>query len=625
LRTAGTDKPATPLWIIFVKKARLLKPNCETNFLREIPWQVVYCFIVCSLMIWLRYMFFLFALFFAAVAAAQNKVSVHREAERIDSLLLYFNLTEAADKADTLLTILNKAADKKRNLGLRLRIMNARAKIYVLNKLYTEGLKLSLDIVDQAKEHNYPGEEYQASLTAALIYEINKDYITSKSYLDNAQHLYVTHELEALYSTYCVRVSSYFRFNKQNDSAVYFAYKALDYATKYRNFLDLTDAYLLLNILLDNDEKGIYYGKLAASQFMKVNRYPSAAAMLANITRRYLNINNYEQAIVYSDSTMSVTKFFEPGYAFLTHIYKIKTSIFESLQKTDSALFYHKLFHEYDSKLQKEIDSKEIKRITEQYQNDKKEAIIKRKDEQIIFIIILFAIIAVASLLIVRKNRKISYQNKIITKQVDELVKMLEQKKVLLSELQHRVKNNLQNVISILEIQKESVDFNNIDELIRGNQNRIHSMALLHKKLSVSDNVNEVDLQRYAQELTDLVVHSYDNFQKKIIFSVDCVTDKISIEKALPIGLILVELLSNSMKHAFKGKNTGVIKIFTEVEKQSGKINLHYTDSGTGFDFNKTSSTGLGLEIIRGLIDQLNGTVTVKKDKSFELIISFLN
>jgi two-component sensor histidine kinase len=625
LRTAGTDKPATPLWIIFVKKARLLKPNCETNFLREIPWQVVYCFIVCSLMIWLRYTFFLFALFFAAVAAAQNKVSVHREAERIDSLLLYFNLTEAADKADTLLTVLNKAADKRRNLGLRLRIMNARAKIYVLNRLYTEGLKLSLDIVDQAKEHNYPGEEYQASLTAALIYEINKDYITSKSYLDNAQHLYVTHELEALYSTYCVRVSSYFRFNKQNDSAVYFAYKALDYATKYRNFLDLTDAYLLLNILLDNDEKGIYYGKLAASQFMKVNRYPSAAAMLANITRRYLNINNYEQAIVYSDSTMSVTKFFEPGYAFLTHIYKIKTSIFESLQKTDSALFYHKLFHEYDSKLQKEIDSKEIKRITEQYQNDKKEAIIKRKDEQIIFIIILFAIIAVASLLIVRKNRKISYQNKIITKQVDELVKMLEQKKVLLSELQHRVKNNLQNVISILEIQKESVDFNNIDELIRGNQNRIHSMALLHKKLSVSDNVNEVDLQRYAQELTDLVVHSYDNFQKKIIFSVDCVTDKISIEKALPIGLILVELLSNSMKHAFKGKNTGVIKIFTEVEKQSGKINLHYTDSGTGFDFNKTSSTGLGLEIIRGLIDQLNGTVTVKKDKSFELIISFLN
>jgi two-component sensor histidine kinase len=570
-------------------------------------------------------MFFLFALFFAAVAAAQNKVSVHREAERIDSLLLYFNLTEAADKADTLLTILNKAADKKRNLGLRLRIMNARAKIYVLNRLYTEGLKLSLDIVDQAKEHDYPGEEYQASLTAALIYEINKDYITSKSYLDNAQHLYVTHELEALYSTYCVRVSSYFRFNKQNDSAVYFAYKALDYATKYRNFLDLTDAYLLLNILLDNDEKGIYYGKLAASQFMKVNRYPSAAAMLANITRRYLNVNNYEQAIVYIDSTMSVTKFFEPGYAFLAHIYKIKTSIFESLQKTDSALFYHKLFHEYDSKLQKEIDSKEIKRITEQYQNDKKEAIIKRKNEQIIFIIILFAIIAVASLLIVRKNRKISYQNKIITKQVDELVKMLEQKKVLLSELQHRVKNNLQNVISILEIQKESVDFNNIDELIRGNQNRIHSMALLHKKLSVSDNVNEVDLQRYAQELTDLVVHSYDNFQKKIIFSVDCVTDKISIEKALPIGLILVELLSNSMKHAFKGKNTGVIKIFTEVEKQSGKINLHYTDSGTGFDFNKTSSTGLGLEIIRGLIDQLNGTVTVKKDKSFELIFSFLN
>ena len=122
---------------------------------------------------------------------------------------------------------------------------------------------------------------------------------------------------------------------------------------------------------------------------------------------------------------------------------------------------------------------------------------IKSKNLQINFIAIIFVIILIASLILIQYNRKIQSQNKIITKQLDQLTKNIEQKKVLFSELQHRVKNNLQNVISILELQKESVEFNNIDELIRGTQNRIHSMAYLHKKLDVYENAKDVDLKKY--------------------------------------------------------------------------------------------------------------------------------
>jgi two-component sensor histidine kinase len=90
----------------------------------------------------------------------------------------------------------------------------------------------------------------------------------------------------------------------------------------------------------------------------------------------------------------------------------------------------------------------------------------------------------------------------------------MDQKQMLLSELQHRVKNNLQYVISILEIQKESASHSNIDDLIRSNQNRIHSIALLHKKLNVSESVNEVDLKRYITDLSELVKNSYDIKEK---------------------------------------------------------------------------------------------------------------
>lgn len=233
----------------------------------------------------------------------------------------------------------------------------------------------------------------------------------------------------------------------------------------------------------------------------------------------------------------------------------------------------------------------------------------------------LLAFIAFGSVLLYRKNRQINKQNKTINRQVVDLTKTLEQRQVLLSELQHRVKNNLQHVISILEIQKESVDFNNIDELIRGNQNRIHSMALLHKKLNVAENANVVGLKKYVTELSELVKESYDSHKKKVLLNVNCEIENISIEKALPVGLIITELLSNSMKHAFKKQQIGIINI--EITSDEITSKLHYSDNGSGFDFYKTCEKGLGQEIIKGLIDQLDGSVETNQNNGFELMIYF--
>jgi|GEM_PF-1128601 len=271
--------------------------------------------------------------------------------------------------------------------------------------------------------------------------------------------------------------------------------------------------------------------------------------------------------------------------------------------------------------LEIKVAQNRIETQNKQHQNEKKEATIESKNQQIILIGGLLTVIAVASVLIIRKNRQINRQNKVISAQLGELTKTLGQKQMLLSELQHRVKNNLQHVISILEIQKESVDFNNIDELIRGNQNRIHSMALLHKKLNVTDNVNEVDLNRYVTELAELVKDSYDSLHKKVNLYIKCEVATISIEKALPLGLIIVELVSNSMKHAFKKRNIGIINI--EITKNEDQNLLYYSDNGSGFDFNKTSEKGLGQEIIKGLIDQLDGNIQTSSDAGFELKVYF--
>lgn len=185
------------------------------------------------------------------------------------------------------------------------------------------------------------------------------------------------------------------------------------------------------------------------------------------------------------------------------------------------------------------------------------------------------------------------------------------------------MKNNLQHIISILEIQKESVDFNNIDELIRGNQNRIHSMALLHKKIHVADNVNDVDLPVYIGELAELVKESYETHSRKVQLVLECHIPALSVEKALPLGLIVVELVSNSMKHAFKSKHIGFISIALSLDTATQKWKLYYADNGEGFDFEGTETKGLGLEIIKGLIDQLDGTVIFDQDGGFSLVVLF--
>ena len=297
--------------------------------------------------------------------------------------------------------------------------------------------------------------------------------------------------------------------------------------------------------------------------------------------------------------------------------------IFERMGKTDSALFYYKAYHEKLQLISSQEEKIKIKKLEEQYQSDKKENTIKNKDKLMILIGSLLAVIAIASILLFGKNRQINHRNKIINQQLGELTQLLKQKQFLLSELQHRVKNNLQHVISILEIQKESADFNNIEELIRGNQNRIHSMALLHKKLNVNDNVNEVDFTRYITELSEIVKESYDNHQKKIKLNINCEIETITIGKALPIGFIIVELISNSMKHAFKNRNIGIINIEVAKGKNGQKNKFYYSDNGDGFDFYQTNEKGLGLEITKGLIDQIDGIVETKTYNGFELIIYF--
>lgn len=564
-----------------------------------------------------------FLFFVGHLLMSQNHL-FKKKVERIDSLMdkYYSNYDKANREINELYDLLTKKYKTKEYTGYKVDVMLQKSILTSLNGEHHKALQISLEALEEAEKFGLPERIYRSCWIIAIMYEQGGDYKTSRKYLDKAFAVYKKNKLNHIFSVYCIRMSNYYRKVNKMDSAVYLAYKGLDYAKKYNNKREIRDAYLLLGDYFSdsNYHKSIQYKSLAARKFIRIEDFTSAASQYNDAANTLLKHNLVSESFKYSDSAMFTIN---AKNAYVNpEVYETRSLLFEKLKIKDSALYYFKKYHNILISEKDKMETSEIKKISEKYLNDKKEIALKNKDQQILFVIILLSVIVIAIILIIRRNRQIQSQNKIINKQLEELVKVLEQKQILLSELQHRVKNNLQHVISILEIQKESVDFNNIDELIRGNQNRIHSMALLHKKLNISDSTNEVEFKKYVKELSDLVKESYDNHKKKINLNIICEIETISIEKALPIGLILVELISNSIKHAFKKQKIGVITI--EITKEENRNNrLYYYDNGDGFDFNIINDKGLGLEITKGLIDQINGTIETKSDNGFELQIYF--
>lgn len=571
-----------------------------------------------------KYTLLFFLLISAHFLVAQNTV-FDKEIKEIDSLIQYNQFEAAQRKADNLYQKLSISKEQKKYKTELLELKFKQAYIQEKeDKLPSEWLKILLEITDKAEAEQLHSLSCRIYLLIALAYEKTGNYNMTDKYLKLAYQKINKNNLVNLYSTYYIRKGSYHRFLNELDSTHYYAERAKEFVEKYHNENDLVDSYILLGVVAlktQNYNKSLEYAFLLLDYYKKFNDMGSLCTGYNNIANCYLKMENFSKALLYNDSAYVFLKKIPLSYKYF--LPKLRYEIYDAAGNTDSAYHYFKQYHNVLQLFQEEEGNIKTKKLEKQYQNDKKEAVIKNKNQQLMFIGGLLFIIVFGSTLLYRKNRQINRKNEIINKQVIDLSKTLEQKQMLFSELQHRVKNNLQHVISILEIQKESADYNNIDELIRSNQNRIHSIALLHKKLNVSDNVSDVDLKRYITELSELVKDSYDNHKKKIHLNIKCEVETISIEKALPIGLIITELVSNSMKHAFKNRNIGIIHIELTKDKDSGQNIFYYADNGDGFDFNKSNEKGLGQEIIKGLIDQLDGTVTAKSDNGFELTVEF--
>lgn len=204
----------------------------------------------------------------------------------------------------------------------------------------------------------------------------------------------------------------------------------------------------------------------------------------------------------------------------------------------------------------------------------------------------------------------------------------LKEKDVLLGEIHHRVKNNLQIVHSLLELQCGQIQDPEALAMLRDSQNRIRSMALIHQTLYQSNDFGYVDFGIFLNSLVPTLINSYLKNPERILPSIQCHDIHLSINAAVPCGLLVNELISNSLKHAFPNERRGKIQI-SFVQEGDNNVVLTVSDNGVGIaeDFDLTDTVSLGLQLVFLLTDQLHGKMIVHRSDptSFELRFSRTN
>lgn len=204
----------------------------------------------------------------------------------------------------------------------------------------------------------------------------------------------------------------------------------------------------------------------------------------------------------------------------------------------------------------------------------------------------------------------------------EKIMTSLKEKEVLLQEIHHRVKNNMQIISSLLSLQANHTENEETKEILKESRGRVKSMAMIHEKLYHSNNIGKLNMSEYLNNLVRDIVRSYSGDSNIITVDVDVEDIHLNIDTAIPMGLLVNELVSNSAKHAFPDKRGNII---LKLELIDLKYSLCVSDNGIGLPegFNIDESSSLGLKLVSSLSIQLEGDLEIRSNNGTTFILRF--
>lgn len=239
-------------------------------------------------------------------------------------------------------------------------------------------------------------------------------------------------------------------------------------------------------------------------------------------------------------------------------------------------------------------------------------------------LISLFSLLIILAIIIYAYRIK-QRNNKLLTERNEAVEENLSQKETMIGEIHHRVKNNLQLITSILDLQARSLDNDEAKKAINDSQNRVRTMAIIHQKLYQQDDIYGISMNEYITSISKAIIDSSTEKNKLINFVFDISLIQLHIDTSIPIGLIITEIITNSVKYAFPTTQTG--EIFISLKEESNQLELIVRDNGVGMEnANESSnSTSFGLKMIKSLTRQLKADWSITTNNGTEFKFKIKN
>ena len=411
--------------------------------------------------------------------------------------------------------------------------------------------------------------------------------------------------------------------------------------TYYTALKDSASLAVLKTNIAENDRLAGRYAEAKKLNIEYLTRFQKfhTADVLANVhsslARIYLAMGQLKEAVQHNQQSIDI----RIKNNFLNHLpnnYETESLIFEEEKNYKAALLAYKKFKSaQDSMFNKEKDERittliaeyDIKEKDQEIanlasQNELKTLRIEKTNRQKLvyglgaFCFLLFAGALYYLLRLKSKtNAELNEKNKLVTKALAE-------KDVLLREIHHRVKNNLQMISALLYLHGKSVDDESAQEALRESQNRVQSMAIIHQNLYQDDDLLEVSINTYLDKLLVHLISSYNIEQNRIQIHKKIDIPQMDVDTVIPLALIMNELISNALKYAFRDGGSGEIDV--HLGEREGSIVLEVNDNGVGIPdhFSIASSSNFGLKLVTILCDRLGATWKVQSGNGTQMSIT---
>ncbi len=415
-------------------------------------------------------------------------------------------------------------------------------------------------------------------------------------------------------------------YNKKKEYEKAIDYHQLAASLIERANIDYLRDYNKINLAKLYENRGELKEALVLYEEMLAGSNPDAdvrSTVLKNAGQIHLELGEPAKVIDYANRLMQLSS--ETGaLPSAVDASQLLYLAYQANREFESANRYLNQYVTLNDSLINENSLKALAELETKYESEKKaqEIIALKLENQqasnqrniYLFVIIMIMVGAIFLGLLIRSKSK---SNQLITKSLKE-------KEILLKEIHHRVKNNLQIISSLLSLQSRFIEDKGAKDAVNEGQNRVKSMALIHQKLYQNDNLAGVEALDYITNLTSTLRSTYgvDPDRVNVRYEVDDLN--IDVDTIIPIGLILNELISNAFKHAFPGENEGEIVI--GLRRKNNQLELRVVDNGVGTSADISKSESFGIRMIRSLAMKLEAEVAFNFSKGTEaslLISSF--